>query len=88
MTCYFTQIAQETRRNLIIGTTARGTQTNAEFAGPFVTKEEWKSFLTHVRLLDLRHSYVVLSGGLPRGVPIDAYRWIITLVPSPGPGPF
>jgi hypothetical protein len=25
VTCYFTQIAQETRRNLIIGTIARGT---------------------------------------------------------------
>jgi fructose-1-phosphate kinase PfkB-like protein len=49
-----------------------------------VTKEEWKAFLTHVRLLDLRDSYVVLSGSFPRGVSIDAYRQIITLVQSRG----
>jgi 1-phosphofructokinase family hexose kinase len=84
VTCYFTQIAQETRRNLIIGTRGRGTQTMLNSRGPSVTQEEWKSFLTHVRLLDLRDSYVVLSGSLPRGVPIDAYRQIITLVQSRG----
>lgn len=84
VTCYFTQIAQETRRNLIIGTIARGTQTMLNSRGPSITKEEWKAFLTHVRLLDLRDAYVVLSGSLPRGVPTDAYRQIITLVQSRG----
>jgi 1-phosphofructokinase family hexose kinase len=84
VTCYFTPIAQETRRNLIIGTIARGTQTMLNSRGPLVTKEEWKAFLTHVRLLDLRDSYVVLSGSLPRGVSVDAYRQIITLVQNRG----
>lgn len=84
VTCYFTPIAQETRRNLIIGILCRGTQTMLNSRGPSVTKAEWKAFLTHLRLLDLRDSYVVLSGSLPRGVPVGAYRQIITLVQSRG----
>ncbi len=84
VTCYFTPISQETRRNIIIGTLTRGMQTMLNARGPTVSKEEWKAFLTHLRLLDLRDSYVVLSGSLPRGVPIDAYRQVIALVQNQG----
>jgi 6-phosphofructokinase 2 len=84
VTCYFTPISQETRRNIIIGTLTRGTQTMLNARGPTVSKKEWKAFLTHLRLLDLRDSYVVLSGSLPRGVPIDAYQQVIALVQNQG----
>lgn len=80
VTCYFTPIAQETRRNIIVSARARGTQTILNSNGPVVTANEWREFLTHLRLLDLRDAYVVLSGSLPRGVPQDAYRQIIDLV--------
>jgi 6-phosphofructokinase 2 len=84
VTCYFTPIAQETRRNLIINTTLTRTQTVLNAKGPTISPEEWHAFLTHLNVLDLRHAYVVLSGSLPRGVPTDAYREIVMLVQNRG----
>ena len=84
VTCYFTPIAQETRRNIIITTQRRRTQTMLNSQGPAVTQDEWQAFLTHLTLLNLREAYVVVSGSVPRGVPADAYRQIITLVQSRG----
>lgn len=84
VTCYFTPISQDTRRNIIITTQRQRTQTMLNSRGPAVTKAEWTAFLTHLTLLDLRDAYVVVSGSLPRGVPIDAYRQIIALVQSRG----
>jgi 6-phosphofructokinase 2 len=84
VTCYFTPIAQETRRNLIITTTLTRTQTILNAKGPTISSEEWRAFLAHLNVLDLRHAHVVLSGSLPRGVPADAYRQIVTLVQNHG----
>lgn len=81
---YFTPIAQETRRDVIVTTRAQGTQTMLNARGPMVTHEEWQAFLTHLHLLDLRDGYVMLGGSLPRGVPKDAYRHIIDLVQRQG----
>jgi 1-phosphofructokinase family hexose kinase len=52
--------------------------------GPVVTKAEWTAFLTHLKLLELREAYVVVSGSLPGGVPEDAYRQIVDVVQSRG----
>ena len=82
--CYFTPIAQETRRNILITNRSSRTQTMLNARGPSVTVEEWQSFLTHLRMLDLRESHVVLGGSLPRGVPADAYYQIIKLVQKEG----
>ena len=84
VTCYFTPIAQETRRNVIICAKRRRTQTMVNAKGPLVAPQEWCAFLTHLGLLDLRGAYVVLGGSLPRGVPQDAYRQIIALVQRQG----
>ncbi len=84
VTCYFTPIAQETRRNVIVCAKRRGTQTMVNAKGPLVAPQEWRAFLTHLGLLDLRGAYVVLGGSLPRGVPRDAYRQIIALVQRQG----
>jgi 6-phosphofructokinase 2 len=82
--CYFTPIAQETRRNILITNRGTGAQTMLNARGPAVTAEEWHSFLTHLRLLDLRDAYVVLGGSLPRGLQADAYYQIIRLVQRQG----
>ena len=80
VTSYFTTIAQETRRNIIINPQRRRFQTMLHSVGPVIAREEWDSFLTHLRALDLRESYVVVGGSLPRGLPEDAYRQIVELV--------
>jgi 6-phosphofructokinase 2 len=84
--CYFTPIAQETRRDIIVsaGSGRRRTQTVLNARGPSITGDEWRGFLTHLRLLDLRDAYVVASGSLPRGVPADAYCQIVALVQDHG----
>jgi 6-phosphofructokinase 2 len=84
VTTYFTPIAQETRRDVIVTTRKGRTQTMLNAKGPTVTGEEWESFLTHLRLLELRDAYVVVAGSLPRGVPKDAYNQIVKLVQKHG----
>jgi len=84
VTCYFTPIAQETRRNIIITTQRCQTQTMLNSRGPVVRKDEWDAFLTHLKLLDLQDAYVVVGGSLPVGVPSDAYRQIIEVVQARG----
>ncbi|MFO0775386.1 MAG: 1-phosphofructokinase [Nitrospiraceae bacterium] len=76
---YFTPITAETRRNIIVNPQRRRHHTMLNAQGPIVTKDEWTGFLTHMRLLDLRDAMVVVSGSLPRGVPIDAYAQLVQL---------
>lgn len=84
VTPYFTPIAQQTRRNILLSNMQRGRQTVLHARGPEVTGAEWQSFLAHLRMLDLRDAYVVLGGSLPRGLPTSAYRQIIAQVQSQG----
>lgn len=84
VTTYFTPIAQETRRDIIVSAGRNGAQTLLHARGPVIMAEEWRCFLAHLRVLDLRDAYVALGGSLPRGVPVDAYRQIITLVQNRG----
>lgn len=84
VTSYFTPIKQETRRDIIISTKRPAAQTLLHAKGPAVSAVEWRCFLAHLRLLDLQDAYVVVGGSLPRGVPSDAYRQIITLVQRRG----
>ncbi len=84
VTTYFTHIEEETRRNVLINPQRRRRQTMLNAAGPNVVEKEWHSFLTHLRLLDLRDAYVVISGSLPRGVPDNAYALIVQIVQGRG----
>lgn len=84
VTCYFTPIAQETRRNTIVTTQRCGTQTMLNSRGPVVSRDEWAAFLMHLKLLDLQDAYVVVSGSLPGGVPADAYGQIVEVVQTRG----
>lgn len=84
VSCYFTPIAEETRRNVIVTTRIRRSQTMLNARGPLVTGQEWRAFLRHLTLLDLTDGYVVMSGSLPRGIPVDAYAQIIRMVRSRG----
>ena len=80
---YFTPIEGETRRNLIVST-GTGSQTIFNTRGPAVTAEEWRCFLLHLQALELKETYVVMSGSLPRGMLSDSYREIVELVQKRG----
>lgn len=84
VTTYFTPIAQETRRDIVVCTARGRMQTMLNAKGPLITADEWKSFLAHLSLLELRDAYVVVAGSLPRGVPADAYRQIVQLAQRRG----
>jgi 1-phosphofructokinase family hexose kinase len=84
VTAYFTPIAQETRRDLVICTAAGKTQTMLNARGPVVSADEWHSFMGHLERLELRDAYVVVAGSLPRGVPANAYERIVRLVQARG----
>lgn len=85
VTTYFTAIAHETRRDIIVSAGRnKGTQTLLHTKGPVVTDKEWDCFLAHLELLDLRDAYVMMGGSLPRGVPPDAYRQLVQLVQQRG----
>lgn len=84
VTTYFTAIAGDTRQNVLINPRRRRRQTMLNAVGPIVSMVEWKAFLTHLNLLELREAFVVVSGSLPRGVPTDAYAQIVELGRSRG----
>ncbi|OGX11121.1 MAG: 1-phosphofructokinase [Nitrospirae bacterium RIFCSPLOWO2_12_FULL_63_8] len=81
---YFTPIAEETRRDIVVCTVKGARQTMLNARGPLITADEWKMFLSHLALLELRDAYVVVGGSLPRGVPADAYGQIVQLVQHRG----
>ena len=67
-----------TRVNLIVSTKTQG-QLRFNPLGPELSKREWQTMLTRVRAA-LRHaSCLILSGSLPRGVPVNAYAQLIRL---------
>lgn len=84
VTTYFTPIAQETRRDIVICTATGARQTMLNARGPLITSDEWTAFLAHLGVLELRAAYVVVAGSLPRGVPADAYEQIVRLVQGRG----
>jgi 6-phosphofructokinase 2 len=83
VTTYFTPIAQETRRDIVV-CAGRATQTMLNARGPVVSADEWKAFLVHLDLLDLRDAHVVVAGSLPRGVPANAYEAVVRLAQGRG----
>jgi 6-phosphofructokinase 2 len=84
VTTYFTPIAQETRRDIVICAPKGARQTMLNARGPLVSAVEWREFVTHLGLLELRDAYVVVAGSLPRGVPANAYEQIVRLVQDRG----
>lgn len=47
------------------------------FPGPELAEHEWQAVLNRLRALDPQPDYLVLSGGLPPGVPVDFYARVI-----------
>lgn len=62
-----------TRRNLNVREEPTGRQFRFVFPGPTFTQEEWQRCLESVRELRPAPDFIVASGSLPPGVPLDFY---------------
>lgn len=71
-------IRGDTRVNVIVSTPTQG-QLRFNPLGPELSKREWREILSCVRTALRRAKCLVLSGSLPRGVPVNAYAQIICL---------
>ena len=87
------QLKEPTRVNVIITTAAiterrspnrRVRQLRFNPLGPKLSGNEWSSLLEAAKRLLPRASCLILSGSLPRGVPITAYAQLVRLARSAG----
>jgi 6-phosphofructokinase 2 len=69
-------VAGSTRVNVIVTTRHQG-QMRFNPLGPTLSRREWREVEIRFRAQLSRASLVVLSGSLPRGVPIDAYARLL-----------
>ena len=78
----FVPVADETRRTVVV---SDGTEATGFWEpGPYVSAEEWRSFLGHYRDAVADATTVVLSGSLPRGLAVDAYAELIAIARQQG----
>jgi len=72
----FTPIEHETRTNFIISDTKAARQTIINAPGPHISKKELERFLKKLREIPPA-DFIVASGSVPPGVPVDIYSTII-----------
>ncbi|MFJ8959741.1 1-phosphofructokinase family hexose kinase [Lentzea sp. NPDC102401] len=75
-------IEGETRRTVTV-VAESGQATLFAEPGPSVTSGEWSEFLGHYRELAAVADVVVLSGSLPKGLPLDAYATLVRTTSVP-----
>jgi 6-phosphofructokinase 2 len=76
-------LREPTRVNVIVSTDA-GRQMRFNPFGPKLSAPEWRNILRTIKKHLQRASLLVLSGSLPRGVPVTAYLQIIQLAHRAG----
>lgn len=64
-------IGGENRQNFLVHESANAQNYRLVLPGPELKKQEWQGLLT--KLDELQADYIVASGSLPRGVPVDFY---------------
>jgi 6-phosphofructokinase 2 len=69
-------IEEWTRENLMVVDDGTGQQFRFSMPGPPLFEEEWETCLKEVLSLDPKPDYVVASGSLPPGVPMDFYAFL------------
>jgi 6-phosphofructokinase 2 len=77
-------IAGETRENFTVGETSSGREFRFVLPGPPLTPAQWQACLAHVTGLAPAPRYLVLSGSLPPGVPVDFYARLVRLARERG----
>lgn len=66
-------ISGTTRESLAVYEETTGQQYRFSFPGPTLEEDDWQGCLEAIRELTATSTYLVLSGGLPPGVPEDFY---------------
>ncbi|MDR6203920.1 1-phosphofructokinase family hexose kinase [Paraburkholderia graminis] len=69
-------IGAETRENFSVFETSTGREYRFVLPGPTLTAREWQSCTDYIDALASPPCYLVLSGSLPPGAPVDAYACI------------
>ncbi|MFA5517510.1 MAG: 1-phosphofructokinase family hexose kinase [Desulfuromonadales bacterium] len=67
------EIEKLTRENMTITEAESGNQFRFVFPGPSIRRSEWQQCLDMLGLFIPRPAYIVASGSLPPGVPVDFY---------------
>jgi 6-phosphofructokinase 2 len=65
-----TETTENTRENLVVLETASNQQYRFGMPGPYISEPEWQACLKSIEQIQ-NVKYIVASGSLPRGVPID-----------------
>ncbi|MBP0632862.1 1-phosphofructokinase family hexose kinase [Cupriavidus sp. AcVe19-1a] len=77
-------IAGETRENFSVTESSTGRQFRFVLPGPKVTQDEWERCIIHLETLAEPPRYLVMSGSLPPGVPVDFYARLARLARARG----
>mgnify|MGYP003593716417 CR=1 FL=1 len=72
------EIAKHTRENLIVFDSSSNLQYRFGMPGPVVEEKEWKKLLSILEQMD-GISYLVASGSVPAGVPVDIFARIASI---------
>jgi 6-phosphofructokinase 2 len=70
---YPVPIEGSTRENLTVFEKVRGQQYRFGMPGPQMQEQEWNRILGEIERLDPKPTFIVASGSLPPGVPVDFY---------------
>lgn len=77
------RLRQPSRVNVIV-TTRKGRQMRFNPLGPIISAQEWRRLVSSVKTQLTRANLLVLSGSLPRGLPVNVYAVLIRLAHSVG----
>jgi 6-phosphofructokinase 2 len=80
----FTPINGEIRSNFIITDLKTHRQTRIDAPGPLISKEELADLKSKIRDIKPKAEFLVLSGSVPPGIPVDIYRGFIEVAKKQG----
>lgn len=80
----YIEIEEETRINVIISDVSDGSQTRISVPGPHVGMSDMADFTEKLQRAQPKPSFWVMGGNIPRGLPKDMYRTLITILQQNG----
>ncbi|WP_410511910.1 1-phosphofructokinase family hexose kinase [Paenibacillus sp. BR2-3] len=72
-------IEGQTRENLIVLEESTGQQFRFDMPGPHFIESDWESCIEQLKALTVDPTYIVASGSLPPGCPLDFYAKVVAV---------